>query len=122
VETVISEGAMAYGLQCGTEKHAKQVEVVLDKVAEMHRIRTRVILLAPDALKSPFMDLTHHVAGELLVTSIQCPKVSTEERNAVGNKLSTFMTDFIMTARHDIGIHPLDNFEKTKKPWRRFWA
>jgi hypothetical protein len=121
METAISEAAKAYGVECGTEKHAKQCEVAFDKVAEMHRMGSRITLLAPDAVQSHFAALTEYIGTELLVMSFQCPKASAEERKAANNKLSALMANFMVRARYDIGIHPLDNLERKKKPWWRFW-
>jgi hypothetical protein len=111
---------IVYGLECGTEKHAKQREVAFNKVAEMHRTGSRITLLAPDALQSHFAALTGYIGKEFLVMSFQCPKASVEERKAANEKLSNLMANFMVRARYDIGIHP--TLERTKKAWWEFWA
>src|ERR1700730_3420265 len=118
VETVISEAGMAYGAPCGTEEHTRRREAVMDKVADMHRLSSRLILLSPDALEAPFSALTNFIQTELLIMAIACPKAPADERKASNKKLATLLATFMVLARQDIGIHP--PLEMPKKPWWRF--
>jgi hypothetical protein len=119
VETVISEAGMAYGAPCGTEEHTRRREAVMDKVADMHRLSSRLVLLSPDALEAPFSALTNFITTELLIMAIACPKAPADERNASNKKLAKLLATFMVLARQDIGIHP--PLEMPKKPWWRFW-
>jgi Kef-type K+ transport system membrane component KefB len=119
VETVISEAGMAYGAPCGTEEHTRRREAVMDKVADMHRLSSRLILLSPDALEAPFWALSNFITSELLIMAIECPKASADERKASNKKLATFLSTFMVVARQDLGIHP--PLEMPKKLWWQFW-
>jgi hypothetical protein len=121
-EMAISEAGMAYGAHCGTEDHTKHCEAVMDKVADMHRLSGRIILLAPDALEAPFSALTEFITSELLIMAIQCQKASPDERKVSNKKLAGLMANFMLRARHDIGIHPpLGTLDGAEKPWWQFW-
>jgi hypothetical protein len=123
VESAISVGAMAYGAPCGSDEHAEQRRIVLEKVAEMHRLSGRIILLAPDAVEAPFSSLSTFITTDFLIMAIKCPKASLDERKAANTKLARLLATFMMIARHDIGIHPtVGAVERTKKPWWKFWG
>jgi hypothetical protein len=122
IEIVISETTFAYSAGCGTDDHAKHSLMAVEKANEMHRAHDRVVLLAPEVLQSFSDDLTKFITAELLITSIQCPKISNDERKAINSKLAGLMSAFVLAARYGTGVHPLPvGLEKTKNPWWQFW-
>jgi hypothetical protein len=120
-ESVVSETAMAYGMKCGTEEHAKQCRIAFDKVAEMHRTSQKILLLSSHFMQPSFTALTQYIAGEFLTSSIQCPKISVDERAAINKMLSALMAEFMLRARQDVGTHMTEGAaQEKKKAWWRF--
>jgi len=123
VDVAIAVAGNAYGARYGSDEHAEQCRLVLEKVAEMHRLSGRIILLSSDAVEAPFSSLSGFITTNLLIMAIKCPKASPEERKATNTKLASLLAAFMVVARDDIGIHPaVGGAEITKKPWWKLWA
>jgi hypothetical protein len=127
VESVRFEADATYfGADCGTEEHAKQHEIVLEKVAEMYRTEQRVRLVAPDEVNARLGALTHHVGTEIGAKLSKCPKIDEGGRKSATEKFAELLVRFNNEARNDLGIHPpLHTFEEwettltTTKSWWR---
>lgn len=125
VETVHFEADAAYyGAECGTQEHAKQLGIVLEKVDEMYRTEQRVRLVAPDEVNACLEALAHHVGTEIGKKLSKCPKIDESERKLAMEKFGELLVRFTNEARNDLGIHPpLHTFDEwsqmlgTKKPW-----
>lgn len=117
VEMVRFEADAAYsGADCGTQEHAKQHGIVLEKVTEMYRTEQRVNLVAPDEVNARLGALAYHVGTEIGAKLSKCPKIDESERKSAMKKLATLLVHFINQARNDLGIHPpLHTIEEWKK-------
>jgi hypothetical protein len=54
VDAITLEADNAYLLECGTEEHAKQGVIVVEKLSELFRTSNRIVLLASKELQAPF--------------------------------------------------------------------
>jgi Kef-type K+ transport system membrane component KefB len=112
ISTITMEAGNCYRIECGTEEHAKHGVMLVEKLTELYRTNDRVVLLASYELQRLLNALTKHVVGEFITKSNQCPKAPEGEVKALGDKLAQLSTDFIFTARNDLGVHGMP-----KKPW-----
>jgi hypothetical protein len=105
--------ATYFGADCGTEEHAKQHEIVLEKVAEMYRTEQRVRLVAPDEVNARLRALAYHVGTEIGAKLSKCPKIDEGGRKSAMEKFAELLVRFTNEARNDLGIHPpLHRFEE----------
>jgi hypothetical protein len=132
VETAQHESDRIYistEYECGTEDHAKQAAVVLDKMIEMDRLAQHIFLLAPDVVNTHASHLTDHMGKEIVTKSILCPKIEKGERDLAVKQAVRLLVLFRNAARSDLGVHlPRHTREEweqllsIKKRWWRFWA
>jgi hypothetical protein len=104
--SVAAAARLAVGAECGTEEHNKHRAIAFEKVAEIHRVSDRILLLSSGTVETPFRVLTNFVQSELVFTLVDCPKAATNYRKELDEKLSEAWAFFIKSARDDLGIHP----------------
>jgi hypothetical protein len=125
-ESVRFEADAAYfGADCGTQEHAKQHGIVLEKVAEMYRTEQRVSLMAPDEVNARLLALAYHVGTEIGAKLSKCPKIDESERKLATEKFAKLLVRFINEARNDLGIHPplhtIEEWEKIVATEKSYW-
>jgi hypothetical protein len=106
VNTIVTAAGECFYAECGTEKHAKNYQIVSDKFPELNRMSFQIMLLAPPTLAAPLNDLVQYLDKEMAWKLIQCPKICSK-REEIGEKFPELSTRFMMTARHDLGIDPI---------------
>jgi hypothetical protein len=86
--------------------HDDQKRIAFSKVAEMQRVSDRILLLSSDPVEAPFQALINLVRSEIVFTLVECPKVATNFRKDIQQKLREALSNFIKSARDDLGIRP----------------
>jgi hypothetical protein len=106
VEMATAAGRRAYEIACETEEHEKQRKMAFEKVAEMHRVSDRILLLSSDSVEPSFQFLTQFVAFDYVQTMVNCPKTTGLDRRILNDGISMLLERFVKSARDDLGIHP----------------
>ncbi|CAN5126653.1 hypothetical protein BH10PSE7_BH10PSE7_40840 [soil metagenome] len=107
VEAVTFEANAAFfASDCGTDEHAKQHGVVLEKIAGLDRTARRVFLIAPDEVNALLMTLALYTSKEIGGDLSACPKVDESQQKAANVKLAELLITFTNAARSDLGVHP----------------
>jgi hypothetical protein len=106
VNIIVTAAGECFYAECGTEKHAKNRQIVFDRFPELTHMSFRIMLLGPPTLAEPLNDLLQYLDKEMAWKLIQCPKIC-NKREEIGEKFPELNTRFMMTARHDLGIDPI---------------
>jgi hypothetical protein len=104
---VAFEADHAYGIECGSSAHVKQMGMILEKVAEMYRARDKALLLGYGEALEKLHDLTFYCGKEMAEKSVKCPKISESEWNKVRiTNYTTLLAEFQNAARRDLDVFP----------------
>lgn len=122
--TIHSEAAAAYISECHTEEHAKHARLIFAAIVELHGLVDRVLLLSPKEMYDYIMNLVSCCSEKVGGKSIECPKVSSTEWNAIqGAGYIEVYGDFTAAARNDLGIHrphfTAKEWTKLTEDWKR---
>ena len=102
VQQVNLESIAAYfGPDCGTQEHADQYKIVMNKIAEMHRVFRSGFLLAPETVKARMVSLVQHMT-EVGKELNKCPKIEESDNAAITRKSGELIADFVKAARNDL--------------------
>lgn len=122
--TIHSEAAAAYISECQTEEHAKHARLIFAAIVELHGLVDRVLLLSPKEMYDYIRNLVSYCSEKVGGKSIECPKVSSTEWDAIqGAGYIEVYGDFTAAARNDLGIHrphfTAKEWTKLTEDWKR---